>query len=63
MAIKPVSIYHPQNLPHLKPEWVAKMSFKWIWGGHEKTDKDTDMGMGIDLTTPNPPRTRTCFLV
>jgi len=29
----------------------------------EKTGKDTGMGMGIGLTTPNPPRTPTRFLV
>ena len=28
----------------------------------EKTGKNTDTGMGIGFTTPNPPRTRTHFL-
>jgi len=28
MAIKPVPIYNPQNLPYLKPELVAKVGFK-----------------------------------
>jgi len=33
MAIQPVLIYNPQNSSHLKPEWVVKVGFKWVWGG------------------------------
>jgi len=63
MAIKLVPIYNPQNPSHLKPEWVAKVDFKRIWDGCEKTGKDTGTSMGIGLNTPNPPRTRTRFVV
>ena len=60
MAIKFVPFCNPQNPSHLKPEWVAKVSFKWVWGSMGKTVKDTDTGMSmsIGLTTPNPPHTR-----
>ena len=34
MTIKPVPIYNLQNPPHLKPEWVVKLGFKWVWGGY-----------------------------
>ena len=57
MVIKSVPIYNPQNPPHLKPKWVVKVGFKWVWDGMRKTDKDTGTGMGIGLTTPNPPHT------
>ena len=63
MAIKPVFIYNPQNPPYLKPEWVVNVGFNWVWGGYGKKGKDTGTSMGIGLTTPNPPRTRTRFLV
>jgi len=63
MAIKPLPIYNPQNPSHLKPKWVAKVGFKRVWGGYGKTGKDTGMGMGIGLNAPNPPRTRTHFVV
>jgi len=61
MTIKLVPIYNPQNPPHLKPEWVAKVDLNECGMSMGKTDKDT--GMGIGLTTPNPPHTRTAFLV
>ena len=63
MAIKPLPIYNPQNPPHLKPNWVAEVGFKRVWAGMEKTGKDTATGMGIGLNAPNPPRTRTRFVV
>jgi len=63
MAIKSVSIYNPQNSPHLKPEWVVKVGFTRVWDGYEKTGKDTGTGMGIGLNTSNPPPARTRFLV
>jgi len=63
MTVKSVPIYNPQNPPHLRPECVAKVGFKWVWGGYGKNGKDLGTGMGIGLMTPNPPRTRTHFLV
>jgi len=61
MAIKPVSICNLQNLPHLKPKWVTKVGFKRVWGWYKKKGKDMGTGMGIGLTTQNPPSTRFLF--
>ena len=63
MAIKPVPIYNPQNPPYLKPEWVVKVVLNGYGAGMRKAGKDMGMGMDIGLTTPNPPRIRTRFLV
>jgi len=38
MTIKPIFIWNPENLPHLKPEWVMKMDFRLLWG---KIGEDT----------------------